>query len=91
MKPTLILAAAFALTTSAALAQTVAPGTAPGAQTGNPTNMPSAGNPTTDQQAPDSKRTNGMSSSGSSNKKMMHKNGKMKTNADGSMKTKSKM
>ncbi|MGI4883477.1 MAG: hypothetical protein ACRYFR_00785 [Janthinobacterium lividum] len=89
MKATLILAAACALITSAASAQTVAPGTTPGAQTGNPSNMPSAGSPTTDQQAPDSKRS--MSSSDRSNKKMMRKSGKMKTNADGSMKTKSKM
>ena len=92
MKASLILAAAFALTVSAASAQTVAPGTAPGAQTGNPSNMPSAGDPTTNQQRPDSKR---MDKSGmgmdKGDKKMMRKDRKMKMNSDGSMKTKSKM
>ena len=91
MKPTLILAAAFALTTSAAVAQTVAPGTAPGAQTGNPSNMPSAGNPTTDQQAPDSKRMDKTSGMNKSDKKAMRKDHKMKMNSDGSMKSKTKM
>ncbi|AMJ64574.1 hypothetical protein [Hymenobacter sp. PAMC 26628] len=90
MKISLILAAAFALTVSAASAQTVAPGTAPGAQTGNPSNMPSAGS-TTDQQAPDSKRMNKMSGMSKSDKKMMRKDRKMKMNSDGSMKTKTKM
>lgn len=85
MKSLLVLAAAFALTTTAALAQTVAPGTTPGAQTGNPSNMPSAGDPSTNQQRPDSKRMDNMSG----DKSTMRKNGKMKTSANGSkMKTK---
>jgi hypothetical protein len=88
MKATLILAAAFALVASAAQAQTVAPGTAPGAQTGNPSNMPSAGDPSTDQQRVDSNRKNAMSGS---DKSTMRKNKKMKTNSDGSMKMKTKM
>ena len=92
MKATLLLAAAFALTTSAAFAQTVAPGTTPGAQTGNPSNMPSAGDPSTNQQRVDSKRMDNMNnmSTDRSDKKMMRKNGKMKS-SDGSMKTKTKM
>jgi len=90
MKATLILAAALALTTSAAFAQTVAPGTTPGAQTGNPSNMPSAGDPSTDQQRVDSNRKSAMSGTDRSEKKMMRKNKKMK-NSDGSMKTKTKM
>ena len=92
MKATLFLAAAFALTTSAAFAQTVAPGTTPGAQTGNPSNMPSAGDPSTNQQRVDSKRMDNMNnmSTDRSDKKMMRKNGKMKS-SDGSMKTKTKM
>ena len=86
MKSLLILAAAFALTTTAALAQTVAPGTAPGAQTGNPSNMPSAGDPSTSQQRVDSKR---MNDNMSSDKRMMRKNGKVKASSSGSkMKTK---
>ncbi|RZK29500.1 MAG: hypothetical protein EOO61_20590 [Hymenobacter sp.] len=88
MKASLILAAAFAFATSAAQAQTVAPGTTPGAQTGNPSNMPSAGDPTTSQQRVDSKRMNNMSGN---DKSTMRKNKKMKTNSDGSMKTKTKM
>ena len=88
MKSLLILAAAFALTTSAALAQTVAPGTTPGAQTGNPSNMPSAGDPSTDQQRVDTKRMNNMSGN---DKSTMRKNKKMKTNSDGTMKSKTKM
>jgi len=87
MKATLILAAAFAFTTSAALAQTVAPGTAPGAQTGNPSNMPSAG--TTDQTTNSSGRMDNMSSSGS-DKRAMRKAKKTKT-SDGTMKMKTKM
>ncbi|MGI4735645.1 MAG: hypothetical protein ACRYG7_10750 [Janthinobacterium lividum] len=88
MKASLILAAAFALATTAAQAQTVAPGTSPGAQTGNPSNMPSAGDPSTNQQRVDSKRTDNMSGS---DKSTMRKNKKMKTNSDGTMKTKTKM
>lgn len=99
MKSTLLLAAAFALCTSAAFAQTVAPGTTPGATTGNPSNMPSAGNPTTDQQAPESNRMdrkrmreNGMAGEGKMSRKTMKRDGNMKvktkTNADGTMKTK---
>jgi hypothetical protein len=87
MKATLILAAAFAFTTSAALAQTVAPGTAPGAQTGHPSNMPSAG--TTDQTTNSSGRMDNMSSSGS-DKRAMRKAKKTKT-SDGTMKMKTKM
>ena len=87
MKATLILAAAFAFITSAALAQTVAPGTAPGAQTGNPSNMPSAG--TTDQTTNSSGRMDNMSSSGS-DKRAMRKAKKTKT-SDGTMKMKTKM
>ena len=87
MKATLILAAAFALTTSAALAQTVAPGTTPGAQTGNPSNMPSAG--TTDQTMNSSGRMDNMSSSGS-DKRAMRKAKKTKA-SDGNMKMKTKM
>ncbi|TPG72451.1 hypothetical protein [Hymenobacter nivis] len=90
MKVSLILAAAFALTASAASAQTVAPGTTPGAQTGNPSNMPSAGDPTTDMQRPDSKRKDKMAMD-KGDKKMMRKDRKMKMNSDGSMKTKTKM
>lgn len=100
MKPTLLLAAAFALcTSSAALAQTVAPGTTPGATSGNPSNMPSAGNPTTDQQAPESNRMdrkrmreNGMTGDAKMRRRDMKRDGSMKmktkTNADGTMKTK---
>lgn len=88
MKATLLLAAAFALTTSAALAQTVAPGTTPGAQTGNPSNMPSAGDPSTNQQRVDSKRMDNMNQT-PDDKRMMRKNGKTKTSSNGSkMKTK---
>ena len=90
MKATLILAAAFAFTTSAALAQTVAPGTTPGAQTGNPSNMPSAGTTTTTtDQTMNNGRMDKMSKD-RSDKKMMRKSGKMKS-SDGSMKTKAKM
>jgi hypothetical protein len=88
MKATLLLAAAFAFTTSAALAQTVAPGTTPGAQTGNPSNMPSAGT-TTDQTTNTSGRMDNMSSSGS-DKRAMRKAKKTKT-SDGTMKMKTKM
>jgi hypothetical protein len=88
MKATLILAAALAFTTSAALAQTVAPGTTPGAQTGNPSNMPSAGT-TTDQATNSSGRMDNMSSSGS-DKRAMRKAKKTKT-SDGNMKMKTKM
>jgi len=85
MKASLLLAAAFALATSAALAQTVAPGTAPGAQTGNPSNMPSAGDPSTNQQRVDSKRQDNMTG----DKRMMRKGGKTKASYDGKkMKTK---
>lgn len=87
MKATLLLAAAFALTTSAALAQTVAPGTTPGAQTGNPSNMPSAG---TTNQNTNSGRMDNMSKMDRGDKKMMRKNKKMKS-SDGSMKMKTKM
>ncbi|MGI4863532.1 MAG: hypothetical protein ACRYFZ_06380 [Janthinobacterium lividum] len=88
MKAAHLLAVAFALTTSAALAQTVAPGTAPGAQTGNPSNMPSAGDPSTNQQRVNSTRKDNMDNT-SGDKRMMRKNGKMKTSSDGSkMKTK---
>lgn len=83
MKATLILAAAFAFTTSAALAQTVAPG----AQTGTPSNMPSAG--TTDQTTNSSGRMDNMSST-SSDKRAMRKAKKTKT-SDGTMKMKTKM
>jgi hypothetical protein len=80
-----LLALALALTTGAALAQTVAPGTAPGAQTGNPSNMPSAGDPATSQQRVDSKRQDALNG----DKRMMRKNGKTKTSYDGKkMKTK---
>ncbi|MDO7884207.1 hypothetical protein [Hymenobacter cheonanensis] len=88
MKATLF-AAALALTASAALAQTVAPGTTPGAQTGNPTNMPSAGS-TTDQTTTTSGRMDNMSGMSHSDKKAMRKSKKMKS-SDGSMKTKTKM
>jgi hypothetical protein len=88
MKSSLILAAAFALTTSAALAQTVAPGTAPGAQTGNPSNMPSAGS-TTDQTTTTSGSMNSASGTGS-DKRAMRKGKKTKT-SDGTMKMKTKM
>jgi hypothetical protein len=88
MKATLILAAAFALSTTAALAQTVAPGTTPGAQTGTPSNMPSAGS-TTDQTTTTSGRMDNMSASGS-DKRAMRKAKKTKT-SDGTMKTKTKM
>lgn len=92
MKATLLLAAAFALTFSAALAQTVAPGTTPGATTGNPSNMPSAGSPTTDQQAPDSKRMDRMNDGSMSDgtTRRAHKGKKNKSNMDG-MKVKTKM
>ena len=86
MKATLF-AAALALTASAAFAQTVAPGTTPGAQTGNPSNMPSAG--TTDQ-TNTSGNMNTMSGMDHSDKKAMRKGKKMKSH-DGSMKTKTKM
>jgi len=85
MKTSLILAAAFAFATSAAVAQTVAPGTTPGAQTGNPSNMPSAG--TTDQTMSTSGRMDNMSGS---DKRAMRKSKKMKSH-DGTMKTKTKM
>ncbi|MGI4735354.1 MAG: hypothetical protein ACRYG7_09265 [Janthinobacterium lividum] len=88
MKATLILAAALAFTTSAAFAQTVAPGTTPGAQTGSPSNMPSAG--TTTDQSMNNGRMNSTSGTDRSEKKMMRKSKKMK-NSDGAMKTKTKM
>ena len=84
MKATLILAAALALTTSAAFAQTVAPGTTPGAQTGNPSNMPSAGTTT------DTGRMSNMQNTDRSDKKMMRKGKKMKTTDNGT-KVKTKM
>lgn len=84
MKATLILAAALALTTSAAFAQTVAPGATPGAQTGNPSNMPSAGTTT------DNGRMDNMSSTDRRDKKMMRKGKKMKTTDNGT-KVKTKM
>ena len=87
MKATLILAAAFALTTSAALAQTVAPGTTPGAQTGNPSNMPSAGTP--DQMSNTIGRMDNMSGS-KEDKRAMRKAKKTKA-SDGNMKMKTKM
>jgi hypothetical protein len=92
MKAPLFLAAAFALVTSAALAQTVAPGTSPGAQTGNPSNMPSAGSTTTTTTTDQTTSSNSSSMSGSdrSSKRAMRKSGKMKS-SDGSMKTKTKM
>ncbi len=81
----LLFAAALAVTSSAALAQTVAPGTTPGAQTGNPSNMPSAG--TTDQMSNSSGRMDNMSKD---DKRAMRKAKKTKTN-DGGMKMKTKM
>ena len=92
MKATLILAAAFALTTSAALAQTVAPGTTPGAQTGNPSNTPSASTPSTTTTTTTDQTTNSgrMDNMSGSDRKMMRKNKKMKS-SDGTMKTKTKM
>jgi hypothetical protein len=89
MKASLLLAA-LALTIGAATAQTVAPGTAPGAQTGNPSNMPSAGSPTDPISSPD--RMNRMSNAdqSSKDKRMMRKSGKMKTNSGGT-KTKTKL
>jgi len=90
MKATLLLAAAFAFTTSAALAQTVAPGTTPGTQTGNPSNMPNAGTTTTtDQTMNSSGRMDNMSGTGS-DKRAMRKAKKTKT-SDGTMKMKTKM
>lgn len=91
MKASLILAAAFALTVSAASAQTVAPGTTPGAQTGNPSNMPSAGSTTSTDGTMSNGKMDKMSGTSKSDKKMMRKDRKMKTNADGSMKAKTKM
>ncbi len=90
MKATLLLAAAFALTTSAALAQTVAPGTTPGAQTGNPSNMPSAGTTTTTTTADQPMNNTSMDKMSASDKRAMRKSKKMKS-SDGSMKTKTKM
>ncbi len=81
----LLFAAALAITSGAAFAQTVAPGTTPGAQTGNPSNMPSAG--TTDQMSTTSGRMDNMSKD---DKRAMRKGKKTKTN-DGSMKMKTKM
>lgn len=95
MKAT-ILVAALALTTSAAFAQTVAPGTTPGAQTGNPSNMPSAGSTTTTTTTDQTTTNSGTMNSGSmdnmssSDRKAMRKSKKMKS-SDGSMKTKTKM
>lgn len=89
MKATLF-AAALALTASAALAQTVAPGTTPGAQTGNPSNMPSAGTTTDQTTTTTSGSMNNMSGMDHSDKKAMRKSKKMKSN-DGTMKTKTKM
>ncbi|MGI4832386.1 MAG: hypothetical protein ACRYFK_02895 [Janthinobacterium lividum] len=86
MKATLLIAA-LALASAPAFAQTVAPGTTPGAATGNPSNMPSAGDPTTNQQSPDSKRMDKMdrrSKRGTKNGTMKMKT---KTNADGTAKT----
>ncbi|RZK28124.1 MAG: hypothetical protein EOO63_11935 [Hymenobacter sp.] len=88
MKASLILAAALALTTSAAFAQTVAPGTTPGAQTGNPSNMPSAGS--TADQTTNNGRMDNMSSTDRNDKKMMRKGKKMKTTDNGT-KVKTKM
>ena len=90
MKASLILAAALAFTTSAALAQTVAPGTAPGAQTGNPSNMPSAGTTTTTDQTMSTNGNGRMDNMSGSDKRAMRKSKKMKSN-DGGMKTKTKM
>jgi len=82
MKASLLLAAAFALTTSAALSQTVAPGT----QTGNPSNMSSAGSPN---QITTTDRMGNMPDADRKNKRMMQKSGKTKTSYDGKkMKTK---
>jgi hypothetical protein len=95
MKATLF-AAALALTASAALAQTVAPGTTPGAQTGTPSNMPSAGTTTTTDQTTTNTTTttsgsmDNMSGMSHSDKKAMRKSKKVKSN-DGTMKTKTKM
>ncbi len=87
MKPTLLLAAALAFATSAALAQTVAPGTAPGAQTGNPSNMPSAGRP----DDATMNKTGRMDNMSGTDKKAMRNGKKMKTGSNGTMKTKTKM
>ncbi|TDN39938.1 hypothetical protein E4631_05785 [Hymenobacter sp. UV11] len=87
MKATLLLAAAFAFVTSAALAQTVTPGTTPGAQTGNPSNMPSAGTTTTTDPAMNNTSMDKMSAS---DKRAMRKSKKTKS-SDGMMKTKTKM
>ena len=84
-----LLAFALALTTSAALAQTVAPGTTPGAQTGNPSNMPSAGNSSTVATDPTANNPR-MDNMSGSDKRAMRKSKKMKSN-DGGMKTKTKM
>ncbi|MGI4759128.1 MAG: hypothetical protein ACRYF0_00375 [Janthinobacterium lividum] len=88
MKATLF-AAALALTASAAFAQTVAPGTTPGAQTGTPSNMPSAGTNSTVATDPTANNPR-MDNMSSSDRKAMRKSKKMKSN-DGTMKTKTKM
>jgi len=88
MKATLILAAAFALSTTAAFAQTAVPATTPGTQTGSPATMPGAGSTTTDQTM-SSGRMDNTSASGS-DKRAMRKAKKTKT-SDGTMKTKTKM
>jgi hypothetical protein len=91
MKATLILAAAFALTTSAALAQTVAPGTAPGAQTGNPSTMPSAGSTTDQTTSPAGQADRMNNTAGSSSEKRAMRKAKKTKTSDGTMKMKTKM
>jgi len=82
MKASLLLAAALAFTTSAALAQTVAPGT----QTGNSSNASTSSTVATDPTA-NNPRMDNMSGS---DKRAMRKSKKMKSH-DGGMKTKTKM
>ncbi len=82
MKAALLFAAAFAITTSAALAQTVTPGTTPGTQTSSA--------PTTTDQATHNGRVDIMPNMSRSDKKSMRKEKKMKS-SDGTMKMKAKM
>ena len=91
MKATLFVAA-LAFTANAALAQTVAPSTTPGAQTGNSSTMPSTGT-TTDQTTTNSSTSGNMDNMSGMNhgdKKAMHKSKKTKS-SDGTTKTKTKM
>ncbi len=83
MKSLLILAGALLLTASDALAQTVIPpGTVPGAQPVNTPDMSNAGSPRAHA------RTEKVPNMDRRDQKKLRKMGKVKTNPEGTMKTK---